>query len=394
MDRNETATNTEKGKGSKAEKWNLQTHVKIGFTGEWNNANLIIEGNTLMIQSQQGSMLHGPLEETLNIKKIKSSEIIKDSEKIRIHNPPKKSLPILFIEYVDKSLYFIPKGGLSYCTLIKKSLEVLLISDQNTLLDQQLTIDDIPVIVDKCLKFITTEGALTQGIYRIAGVNSQIRILLEEFRQNAWAVKLDPSQNSVHDVADLLKRFVRTLDHPLLTKNLRYQWIENSSIEDIDDKLVEYRKLLSQLPVINYKTLRRLIVHLRAISEQNEHNLMPVSNLAALWGPTILTVESTPGINLADTRAEVQVVTDLTEHFYDLFDVDEVEVKKEKNRIKVSKGLGVADCLTCSDPLGTLSGENPGQTCYVQLVRGRISGDIKVLKTNILLSGIFTIWGL
>jgi hypothetical protein len=59
--------------------------------------------------------------------------------------------------------------------------------------------------------------------------------------------------------------------------------------------LVRYRELLSQLPAVNYKTVRKLMGHLSIVAGQMEKNLMPVINLAPLWGPNILTVDSQGG---------------------------------------------------------------------------------------------------
>jgi hypothetical protein len=48
---------------------------------------------------------------------------------------------------------------------------------------------------------------------------------------------------------------------------------------------------MEQLPPINYLTTRKLIGHLHFIHEQREKNLMPVENLAAIWGPTLMHIE-------------------------------------------------------------------------------------------------------
>lgn len=55
-----------------------------------------------------------------------------------------------------------------------------------------------------------------------------------------------------------------------------------------EDKLSLYRSLLEQLEPINYVTVRKLIGHLYFIHDQHEKNLMPVDNLAAIWGPTLM----------------------------------------------------------------------------------------------------------
>lgn len=55
--------------------------------------------------------------------------------------------------------------------------------------------------------------------------------------------------------------------------------------------MVPYRRVLEQLPPINYLTTRKVIGHLHFIHEQHEKNLMPVENLAAIWGPTLMHIE-------------------------------------------------------------------------------------------------------
>jgi hypothetical protein len=84
---------------------------------------------------------------------------------------------------------------------------------------------------------------LTRGIYRIAGVNKRITALLEEFRKNAWSVALNRESYSEHDVANVLKRFMRTLKEPLLTQELRNDFIQASKMDDTEDRLKRYPSL-------------------------------------------------------------------------------------------------------------------------------------------------------
>lgn len=311
--------------------WILKAHIKIGFGGEWENSLVEIEGDQLTANIDP---LKSP-EETMNNKKMKKCEVITDDERIKNLDPPWPYTSIVIIEYIDRSLYIMPDGGLRDCNIIEMWVKGAASANKNELVEQQLTMEDIPVIVDKCLKFITTQGCLSEGIYRIAGVNNRIITLLEEFRRNAWAVYLNPSQYSEHDVANTLKRFFRTLDNPLLTKDLRQLWLESSNIDDLHHKLHLYKQLLSELPQINYLTLRRLVVHLRTVSEQKSHNLMPVSNLATLWGPTILTTDRMTGINFNDCTSEAKVISDLIENFYALFEINDEEMNKEKELLDV-----------------------------------------------------------
>jgi RIO-like serine/threonine protein kinase len=68
-------------------------------------------------------------------------------------------------------------------------------------------------------------------------VNTKINKLLTDFRQNAWTVHIDRDLYSEHDVANVLKRFMRTLDEPILQDGLRDKWMKASTIENQADKL-------------------------------------------------------------------------------------------------------------------------------------------------------------
>ena len=63
-------------------------------------------------------------------------------------------------------------------------------------------------------------------------------------------------------MANVLKRFIRQLDEPLLTEQLRDDFLrvaDTAEQQTEDEKLENYRQLLAKLPAINYNTLRRLV---------------------------------------------------------------------------------------------------------------------------------------
>ena len=122
---------------------------------------------------------------------------------------------------------------------------------------------------------------MTEGIYRLAGGNIKINKLLAEFRNNAWAVQISREDYSEHDVANVLKRFIRQasdsvqtfqiinggyfqLEEPLLTERLRDAFLGVARLDCDDSKLDQYRELLNQLPPVNYRygTLSRSYLQL------------------------------------------------------------------------------------------------------------------------------------
>ena len=64
---------------------------------------------------------------------------------------------------------------------------------------------------------------------------------------------------------------------------------ENEDIREKYDKLIgKLREVVMQLPTANRVTAARVIMHLRRVSEHDEANAMPGSNLAIVFGPTLL----------------------------------------------------------------------------------------------------------
>jgi len=63
-------------------------------------------------------------------------------------------------------------------------------------------------------------GMMTEGIYRRSGSSSAVAKLLEAFRRDAWATQITRNSYTEHDVATVLRRFLRDLPNPLFPANI------------------------------------------------------------------------------------------------------------------------------------------------------------------------------
>jgi len=61
---------------------------------------------------------------------------------------------------------------------------------------------------------------MTEGIYRRSGSSSAVAKLLEAFRRDAWATQITRNSYTEHDVATVLRRFLRDLPNPLFPANI------------------------------------------------------------------------------------------------------------------------------------------------------------------------------
>jgi Rho GTPase-activating protein RGD1 len=147
-------------------------------------------------------------------------------------------------------------------------------------------------------------------------------------------------ENFVHDVnsmAGLLKQFFRELPDPLLTAEHYQGFIDAASkwlgfkcmgiflanqIETEDDlvRRDSLHAIINSLPDPNYATLRALVLHLNRVQENSSANRMSVSNLAIVFGPTLMGANS--GGNIQDAAWQVRVIETILSNTLQIFDDD------------------------------------------------------------------------
>ncbi|NWS63560.1 ARAP1 protein, partial [Chunga burmeisteri] len=196
----------------------------------------------------------------------------------------------------------------------------------DTLSEQQLTESDVPLLVDRCIDYITQCGLTSEGIYRKSGQNSKTTSLLEMLRRDARSVRLKEGEHQVDDVANTLKRFFRGLGDGLFTGRWGQDWLRATALEDEEAKIGEYRRLLGTLPTVNRATLKALINHLFRVQLFSGENQMNTHNLAIVFGPTLFQTDG------KDYKAG-RVVEDLISHYVKIFNVNDQEMKKQQDEI-------------------------------------------------------------
>lgn len=293
---------------------------------EWSRIWLRIYGKELRIFTKDKDGENYDLRKTINISVINSEQC-----PYTIQN----GFPFI-AGFPGRSLYF--QADLQHDTeRLEKAIRAATTKCQNRIEDQQLTSDNVPVIVDKCIKFIMTNGLSEDGIYRKNGVQSRVTALLETFERDAQDVHLVVKNYSLHEVTSALKKFFRNLEDPLLTRNLHKEWLIAASKEDTQIKLKLYKYLVDSLPSINRNTLKRMVVHLWSISQNQSVNKMGMDQLAIVFGPTLLSIESTTNgqYSFNQTNTEITVIREIIQYHEYLF-----EVKPEKEiENKIQKAL-------------------------------------------------------
>ncbi|KAK9694468.1 hypothetical protein K7432_013411 [Basidiobolus ranarum] len=193
----------------------------------------------------------------------------------------------------------------------------------------------IPILVEKCLSEVESRGLCEVGIYRLSGMMSSIERLRQEFNRNAETVDLSNDEwSDINIVSGLLKQWLRELPEPLLSFDLYDDFISAVDIGDYDERLFAIKDMVHALPMPNYVLLKRLVEHLEMITDYEDINHMYASNLAIVFGPTILRPPPGPAsfaTSMANLGQQQSIVKNLILQYHWIFDVEaDVEQESEK----------------------------------------------------------------
>ncbi|XP_068569321.1 rho GTPase-activating protein 36 isoform X2 [Cebidichthys violaceus] len=199
----------------------------------------------------------------------------------------------------------------------------------------------VPRVLERCCSHIETYGLQTVGIFRVGSSKKRVRQLLEDFDKGV-DVQLD-EEHSVHDVAALLKEFLRDIPDPLLPRELYPAFLHANLLRGAD-QLQYLQRLLYLLPPCNCDTLLRLLSLLHTVQsfaqdsvgtndEEIPGNKMTAANLAVIFGPNLLQKErggdpSLHAMGIEDSTSIISVTLLLVQNHKRLFMVS-AELQQE-----------------------------------------------------------------
>ncbi|KAJ8305833.1 hypothetical protein KUTeg_016378, partial [Tegillarca granosa] len=190
--------------------------------------------------------------------------------------------------------------------------------DLETVIRQENTGLNVPIIIRKCFDEVEKRGLEVVGIYRLCGSARRKAQLREAFEKNASAVDLSPQNVSdVHVITGVLKDYLRELPEPLFTNALYQMLLDALSVRlpsDPDGSAKLMLSILECLPKANQETMAMVLNHLKKIAAKSDKNKMPISNLAVCFGPVLLCPPSSTATTLAlDFKKHIDVLKYLLE---------------------------------------------------------------------------------
>ena len=237
----------------------------------------------------------------------------------------------------------------------------------DVVMKEQQTIDDllmvnlsIPFIVHHCSFVIQKYYLFEEGIFRVSPSFSILeelqaaievtddfgKSILEKLLPNSDrnnnnnadnadessesdAPKLNPNSFRAHLYSGLLKKFLRDLPDPLLTKELYDNWIScGKALEETTNE--DLKSILrNDMPKSNYYLLKSIILLCTSICEHSSVNKMTSDNLSRVIGPSVLWNNS---LDALSSTEHISIINSTIRHFIDnyrYYFVDE-ETKEEE----------------------------------------------------------------
>ncbi|XP_045140157.1 arf-GAP with Rho-GAP domain, ANK repeat and PH domain-containing protein 2 isoform X2 [Echinops telfairi] len=231
-----------------------------------------------------------------------------------------EKLDVLILVEKGRTLYIHGHTKLDF-TVWHTAIEKAAGTDGNALQDQQLSKNDVPIIVNSCIAFVTQYGLGCKYIYRKDGDPLHISELLESFKKDARSVKLRAGKHQLEDVTGVLKSFLSDIDDALLTKALYPYWISALDTQDDKERIKKYGAFIHSLPMVNRATLAAIIEHLYRVQKCSEISHMNAHNLAMVFSSCLFQTKG-------QTSEEVNVIEDLINNYVEIFEVKEDQVKQ------------------------------------------------------------------
>ena len=156
----------------------------------------------------------------------------------------------------------------------------------------------VPSLIVTCIQHLEDHGLHSVGIFRKSTSKKRVRQLREDF-DNGVITELEPDI-CPHDVATLLKEYLRDLPEPLLCRKLYQPFVNTQKIRNRRLQFEAISHLVHILPVSHRDTLHYLLKFLAKVARFaddvrsaggeviSEGNKMDSNNLATVFAPNIL----------------------------------------------------------------------------------------------------------
>ncbi|KAF5855076.1 hypothetical protein ETB97_010123 [Aspergillus alliaceus] len=163
----------------------------------------------------------------------------------------------------------------------------------------------VPIVVAKCGVFLKEKATDVEGIFRLNGSAKRIKDLQDIFDSpERYGKGLDWTGYTVHDAANVLRRYLNQLPEPIVPLGFYERFREPLRIYqrqvqsggptnegetfDHPKAVAAYQQLIRELPPLNKQLLLYILDLLAVFASKSDQNRMTSANLSAIFQPGLL----------------------------------------------------------------------------------------------------------
>ncbi|KAI8581861.1 hypothetical protein K450DRAFT_229609 [Umbelopsis ramanniana AG] len=186
-----------------------------------------------------------------------------------------------------------PNDGSIFSVLLETSIQYAFvnISYADDASGQQC-FGQIPCIVAKCGAYLKDHGLFVEGIFRLSGSARRIGELQHLFDiPPLYGSQLDWQGYSIHDAANVLRRFLNSLPDPVITHKSYSDFrnvLDNPKYPNKEAQVRRFQGLIDRLPLPHQFLLLYLLDLLHLFASNSEFTRMDSANLASVFTPGML----------------------------------------------------------------------------------------------------------
>ncbi|XP_072027209.1 SLIT-ROBO Rho GTPase-activating protein 3-like isoform X2 [Amphiura filiformis] len=167
---------------------------------------------------------------------------------------------------------------------------------------------DIPLVVERCVEYITLYGLSHQGIFRTPGSQQDVDEYMRAFEKGRDVLYELGPKGDINLIASLLKKYFRDLPEPLFPLAMFDQFLDSTKIQQGQDRIPCLAQLVENLQKPVMVVMRYLFQFLKVLSQRSDETYMDSRNLATCLGPTLMW-----GPNAADALQYASNVNEVVE---------------------------------------------------------------------------------
>ncbi|XP_057296913.1 SLIT-ROBO Rho GTPase-activating protein 2-like isoform X2 [Hydractinia symbiolongicarpus] len=187
---------------------------------------------------------------------------------------------------------------------------------------------EIPEIVESCVKYIAKYGLKHQGIFRVPGASQEIADMKKAFEECRDPLSGLNHWKDINAVAGVFRVYFREMAEPLFPYELNQDYLRASCITRTDEQIAENKTILQKIPAWNLHVIKYMLKFLNLIAQYSDQNKMTSHNLAVVFGPTLFRVPDND--NLLTNQGQINVFVDtLISEFYKIFPDEPMESNYE-----------------------------------------------------------------